>query len=56
MNKVEKGNAYKLVQHACTHHNVTCWLASHSLTQLVPRLRRSSLRYHVCLATDDRWL
>ena len=41
MNKKEKANAYKMVQHACTHHNFTCWLASHSLTQLVPRLRRA---------------
>ena len=41
MNKTEKANCYKMVQHACTHHNVTCWLASHSLTQLVPRVRRA---------------
>ena len=41
MNKKEKANAYKMVQHACTHLNFTCWLASHSLTQLVPRLRRA---------------
>ena len=41
MNKKEKANAYKMVQHTCTHLNFTCWLASHSLTQLVPRLRRA---------------
>jgi hypothetical protein len=41
MNRKEKSNAYAMVQHACTHHNFTAWLASHSLTQLVPRLRRA---------------
>ena len=41
MNKVEKSNAYKMVQHVCTHHNFTAFLASHSLTQLIPRLRRA---------------
>ena len=40
LNRKEKSNAYACLQHACTHHNVTAWLASHSLTQLVPRLRR----------------
>ena len=40
LSRKEKSNAYACLQHACTHHNVTCWLASHSLTQLVPRLRR----------------
>jgi len=40
MNKVEKACCYKVCQHACTHHNVTAWLVSHSLTQLVPRVRR----------------
>ena len=39
--KVEKSNAYKMVQHVCTHHNYTAFLASHSLTQLIPRLRRA---------------
>ena len=39
--KVEKSNAYKMVQHVCTHHNFTAFLASHSLTQLIPRLRRA---------------
>ena len=38
--KKAKSNMYACLQHACTHHNFTCWLASHSLTQLVPRLRR----------------
>ena len=41
MSKTEKTNCYKLCQHACTHHNVTAWLVSHSLTQLVPRIRRT---------------
>ena len=30
-----------MVQHVCTHHNYTAFLASHSLTQLIPRLRRA---------------
>ena len=41
MNKIEKSNSYKTVQSACTHHNFTAFLASHSLTQLIPRLRRA---------------
>ena len=41
LNKLEKSNCYKMVQSACTHHNFTCFLVSHSLTQLIPRLRRA---------------
>jgi hypothetical protein len=41
LSKTGKSNAYACLQHACTHHNFTAWLASHSLTQLVPRLRRA---------------
>ena len=41
LSKKGKSNAYACLQHACTHHNFTAWLASHSLTQLVPRLRRA---------------
>jgi hypothetical protein len=41
MNKEEKSNSYKTVQSACTHHNFTAFLASHSLTQLIPRIRRA---------------
>lgn len=41
LNKLEKSNCYKMVQSACTHHNFTCFLVSHSLTQLIPRFRRA---------------
>ena len=37
----ERSNAYKLVQFVCTHLNVTCFMASHSWVQLIPRLRRA---------------
>jgi len=41
MNPKERSNAYKLVQFVCTHLNVTCFMASHSWVQLIPRLRRA---------------
>ena len=41
MSPKERSNAYKLVQFVCTHLNVTCFMASHSWVQLIPRLRRA---------------
>lgn len=40
-NKIEKQNAYKIVQFIATHMNLTCLFVSHTYVALPPRIRRN---------------